>query len=238
VSHPSKLPRAPILCYVTDRKGLGSEDDDNIETLLKRVAIAAAAGVDWIQIREKDLSGKELSFFIRAAVAQTKQINERDGTLTRIVVNERLDVALSEEAAGVHLGERSLPVRDVRKWVDAKPHLRERGKFLVGVSCHSAKAAASAARAGADYIFFGPVFATPSKVQFGAPQGVERLAEACESVSIPVLAIGGITLDNASDCFAAGTGGIAAIRLFQDADAEDLAALVTDLHAKFPLGSR
>jgi thiamine-phosphate pyrophosphorylase len=231
VWHPSKLPRRPILCYVTDRRGLGSEGDDNIEALLKRAAIVAAAGVDWIQIREKDLSGKEVSFFLRATVAQTKQINERDGRPTRIIVNDRLDVALSEAAGGVHLGERSLPVQDVRKWIDAKPDLGEGGKFLVGVSCHSVQAAVNAARGGADYIFFGPVFATPSKEQFGAPQGVERLAEVCSSVTIPVLAIGGITLGNASDCFAAGAGGIAAVRLFQDA--ENLPALVTDMRASF-----
>jgi len=231
VSHPSKLPRAPILCYVTDRKRLGSEDDDNIEALLKRVAIAAAAGVDWIQIREKDLSGKELSSFIRAAFAQTKQINERDGTLTRIIVNDRLDVALSEGTGGVHLGERSLPVQNVRDWLAARSDVAGRDKFLVGVSCHSVQGAVNAARAGADYIFFGPVFATPSKAQFGAPQGLQRLAEVCSSVTIPVLAIGGISVDNASDCFAAGAGGIAAIRLFQDA--ENLAALVSDLRASF-----
>jgi thiamine-phosphate pyrophosphorylase len=227
VWHPSKLPRRPILCYVTDRKGLGSGDDDDIEALLKRVAIVAAAGVDWIHIREKDLSGKELSSFIRAAVAQTKQINERNGQPTRIIINDRLDVALSEEAGGVHLGEHSLPVPDVRKWLDEKPDLAGRGKFLVGVSCHSVQAAVNAARAGADYIFFGPVFATPSKAQFGAPQGLQRLAEACSFITIPVLAIGGITRDNAANCFSAGAAGIAAIRLFQDA--ENLALLVAEL---------
>jgi thiamine-phosphate pyrophosphorylase len=223
------LPRTPILCYVTDRKRLGSEDDNQIEALLKRAVIVAAAGVDWIQIREKDLSGKELSSFIRAAVAQTRQINERDGRPTRIIVNDRLDVALSEGTGGVHLGEQSLPVRDVRKWIDAKPDLGEGGKFLVGVSCHSVQAAVNGARAGADYIFFGPVFATPSKQQFGAPQAVERLAEVCSSVTIPVLAIGGITLGNASDCFAAGAAGIAAIGLFQEA--KNLPALFSELHA-------
>jgi thiamine-phosphate pyrophosphorylase len=230
VSHPSRLPRAPILCYVTDRKGLASSDDDQVEALLKRVATAAAAGVDWIQIREKDFSGKQLSSLSRAAVAQIKQINERNGAQTRIIVNDRLDVALSEYTRGVHLGEQSLPVRDVCKWLAAKSDIAERDKFLVGVSCHSVQAAASAARDGADYIFFGPVFATPSKASFGAPQGVQRLAEVCSAVSIPVLAIGGITLDNAGDCFAVGAAGIAAIRLCQDA--ENLAVLVGDLRAK------
>jgi thiamine-phosphate pyrophosphorylase len=226
---PIKFSRVPILCYVTDRKGLAFADDHQVEALLKRVATAAAAGLDWIQIREKDLSGKQLSSFARAAVTQTKQINERSGTQTRIIVNGRLDVALSEHTGGVHLGEHSLPVHEVCKWRAAKPDLAERHKFLVGVSCHSVQAAVSAAGDGADYIFFGPVFATPSKASFGAPQGLEQLGEVCCSVSIPVLAIGGITLDNASDCLAAGAGGIAAIRLFQDA--ENLASLVTQLRA-------
>jgi thiamine-phosphate pyrophosphorylase len=142
------------------------------------------------------------------------------------MVNDRLDVALSEHTGGVHLGEQSLPVHVVCKWLNDSD-LAKRDKFLVGVSCHSVQAAVSAAGDGADYIFFGPVFATPSKVAFGAPQGLQRLAEVCRAVSIPVLAIGGITLDNASDCFAIGAAGIAAIRLFQDA--ENLASLVSHL---------
>jgi thiamine-phosphate pyrophosphorylase len=231
VSHPGKFLRAPILCYVTDRKGLAFADGDQVEVLLRRVATAAAAGMDWIHIREKDLSGERLSSLARAAVAQIKQINERRRTLTRIIVNDRLDVALSGYTGGVHLGEHSLPVHDVCKWLNAKPDLAERDKFLVGVSCHSVQAAVSAAGDGADYILFGPVFATPSKASFGSPQGLQRLAEVCTAVSIPVLAIGGITLDNASDCFAAGAAGIAAIRLFQDS--KNLASVVADLRASF-----
>jgi thiamine-phosphate pyrophosphorylase len=227
------LSRSAILCYVTDRKGCASADNDQREALLKRIAAAAAAGVDWIQIREKDLSAKELSSLTRGAVAQTKQINERSRRASRILVNERLDVAYSERAGGVHLGEHSLAVDDVCKWLAAKPDLTESDKFLVGVSCHSVQSAARAERGGADYIFFGPVFATPSKATFGAPQGLQRLGEACRSVRIPVLAIGGITLDNASDCLAAGAAGIAAIRLFQDAD--NIASVVSGLRAKLAL---
>jgi thiamine-phosphate pyrophosphorylase len=229
VFHPGKLSRAPILCYVTDRKGLASAEDNPIEALLERVAIVAAAGVDWIQIREKDLSGKELSSLTRHAVAQTKEINERSRQASRILVNERLDLAYSERAGGVHFGEQSLPVKDVRKWLDEKPDLAMRDKFLVGVSCHSVQAAATAAHDGADYIFFGPVFATPSKASFGAPQGLQRLAEVCSSVTVPVLAIGGITGDSAFECLAAGAAGVAAIRLFQDA--KNLSSLVTGLRA-------
>jgi thiamine-phosphate pyrophosphorylase len=163
----------------------------------------------------------------RAVVGQTKPINERDKRPSRIVVNERLDVAHSEGAGGVHLGEHSLPIQDVRKWLDENSDLAKREKFLVGASCHSLKAAMTAARDGADYIFFGPVFATPSKAAFGAPQGLQRLAEVCRSVAIPVLAIGGISVDNAPDCFSSGAAGIAAIRLFQDA--ENLASLAAEL---------
>ena len=210
---------------------MAAADNDQNQALLKCVATAAAAGIDWIQLREKDLSAKEHSSVAREAVARTKQINERNRHASRIVVNERLDVAYTERAGGVHLGEHSLPVADVCKWLNAKPDLTEGDKFLVGVSCHSLQATATAARDGADYVIFGPVFATPSKAPFGAPQGLQRLVEVCGSVSIPVLAIGGITLDNASDCFAAGAGGIAAIRLFQDA--ENLASVVAELRAKF-----
>jgi thiamine-phosphate pyrophosphorylase len=224
---PGKFSSAPILCYVTDRRSLASADDDRIASLLRHVAIAAAAGIDWIQIREKDLSGKELSSLARAAVAQTKRMNEHGGQASRILVNERVDVALSERAGGVHLGENSLPVEDVRKWLDEKPDLGRSEKFLIGVSCHSREAAMAVARDAADYILFGPVFATPSKAAFGAPQGLKRLGEVCSSVKIPVLAIGGITPETAFDCLAAGAAGIAAIRLFQDP--ENLASLVADL---------
>jgi thiamine-phosphate pyrophosphorylase len=229
VSHPGKLSRAPILCYVTDRKSFAFGDNDQNQVVLKRIASAAAAGIDWIQIREKDLSADELSSITCDAIAQTRQIDERKGNPSRILINDRLDVALSEHAGGVHLGEHSLPVHDVCEWLDVRFNLDERDKFLVGVSCHSVQGSVSAAHEGADYIFFGPVFATPSKASFGAPQGLQRLAEVCSAVTIPVLGIGGITRANASDCVAAGAAGIAAIRLFQDA--ENLASLVIRLRA-------
>jgi thiamine-phosphate pyrophosphorylase len=137
---------------------------------------------------------------------------------TRVLVNDRLDVAIAERADGVHLGERSLPIAEAKRLVASA--LRERAvdeAFLGGVSCHSLEAAEAAQRDGADYIFFGPVFTTPSKQGFGPSQGTERLQQVCSAVSIPVLAIGGITLDNAASCLHAGAAGVAAIRLFQDA---------------------
>jgi thiamine-phosphate pyrophosphorylase len=213
------------LCYVTDRNGLsGVEAREAHEALLLRMETAAAAGVDWVQIREKDLSGRDCGLLTREALQRAAKSPASNAAPTRILVNDRLDVALSEGAGGVHLGENSLPLPEAKRLVKAQALSQD---FLIGVSCHSLDAARSAASGGADYLFFGPIFATPRKAAFGAPQGLERLAEVCRAVSIPVLAIAGITLANASACLAAGASGIAAIRLFQDA--RDLTSLVQSL---------
>jgi len=226
----SKSERVPLLCYVTDRRSLvAAHPDDAVKILQQRIAAAAAAGIDWIQIREKDLSGKECSSLTREAVrfaASTWQFASANSPLssrnkaarervsTRILVNDRLDVALAAQAGGGHLGEKSLPPEEAQRLVKS---LRRRKDFLIGVSCHSLEAAKAAERAGANYLFFGPVFATPSKAAYGTPQGLKHLTEVCRAVAVPVLAIGGITLENAADCLSTGASGIAAIRLFQDA---------------------
>jgi thiamine-phosphate pyrophosphorylase len=238
VSRLNNSAGGPLLCYVTDRRSLSEvksaeqretvsskiEVAETRERLLKRIEAAAAAGVDWIQIREKDLSGKDCSSLTREALQRAAKLSAGKTTATRIIVNDRLDVAIAEHAGGVHLGEKSLPLAEAKRLVENRG---ERKDFLVGVSCHSLEAARAAANRGADYLFFGTVFATPSKAEFGAPQGLKRLAEVCGAVSIPVLAIGGITLANTSDCLAAGASGIAAIRLFQDA--RDISSLVESL---------
>jgi thiamine-phosphate pyrophosphorylase len=126
------------------------------------------------------------------------------------VVNDRLDVALAAHAHGVHLGTRSMPVDLVRKL--APPD------FVVGVSCHSLAEALAAEKAGANYILLGPVFSTPSKLQYGPPLGLSKLREVTSQVSIPVFALGGITPDGVAACREHGAAGIAAIRLFQEAD--------------------
>jgi thiamine-phosphate pyrophosphorylase len=212
----------PILCYVTDRHGLlGAGDSgrgDSNASLVSSIERAVAAGADWIQVREKDLEARALDALVRAAVRVS-------GGRARIIVNDRLDVALAAGAQGVHLGEASLPVDRIAAWRTTAG----RSQFAIGASCHSAEGVREAERAGADYVFFGPVFATPSKASFGAPQGLERLVAACASSQIPVLAIGGITGSNAAACLAAGAAGIAAIRMFQDE--KDLVGIVSRLHA-------
>jgi len=215
-----------ILCYVTDRHLLGESGsaDKQVEELSRRIAWAAA-GVDWIQIREKDLSAGELVEVAREAVATTKR-TERGG---RVIINDRLDVALAAGATGVHLGGESVPAEKVVEWLRSGNAPKD---FLVGVSCHEMSEAVAAEKAGASYISLGPVYETPSKKDFGPPQGIKKLAEVCKAVRIPVLAIGGVTEENAGECVRAGAAGIAAIRMFQQArDAEALAATVANLRA-------
>ena len=219
----------PILCYVTDRSSLplvAGARPDQFGALLGCIELAARAGADWIQLREKDLEGR--SFFDLTAKAMAVSAAARGAeTPARILVNDRLDVAWAarqtDGGAGVHLGESSLPVGEVVRWRDQAG----RADFLVGASCHSLEGAVETAGAGADYIFFGPVFATPSKAAFGRPQGLKKLGEICRAVSIPVLAIGGITQENAAACLETGAAGIAAIRLFQEA--QDLAGLLRQI---------
>ena len=209
--------RKPLLCYVTDRRSLAGTQDLAVKLLLQKIEQAARAGVDWIQIREKDLSGRKLAQLTEQAILHA-------GSGSLVLVNDRLDVACAVGASGVHLGENSLPPSEAGKLVNRGG---ARANFLAGVSAHSLEGALQVELAGADYVIFGPVYATPSKTSFGEPQGVQRLKEVCRRLTIPVLAIGGITLENAMDCVAAGAAGIAAIRLFQDA--EDLDAVVRDL---------
>jgi thiamine-phosphate pyrophosphorylase len=207
-----------VLCYVTDRRSLEPEGGATPEqAIVESAERAAAAGADWIQIRERGLGGRSLLFLATECVRRCSP--------ARVLVNDRLDVALAARAAGVHLGGQGLPIAVVSRWRrDRAP-----AEFLVGASCHSLEEARAAERDGADYLFFGPVFATPSKLAYGPPQGVVKLAEVARAVGIPVLAIGGITPENAAACIAAGASGVAAIRLFQQPC--DLAAAVASLRA-------
>ena len=208
----------PLLCWVTDRNGPWATGGG----LPDRFHSAVRAGVDWIQVREKDLPARTLVELARAAVGAAH------GRATKIIVNDRLDVALAVRAAGVHLGAASLPLAEVARARSSGP-VSIPPNFLIGASCHSLEEAREAEHDGASYIFFGPVFSTPSKAAFGPPQGLEKLGEVCRQVRIPVLAIGGINVENAGPCLRAGAGGLAAIRLFQQA--ADLGELVARLRA-------
>lgn len=217
-SQPTSRPIAqpitlPIICYVTDRKAHAG--DKTVPALLDTIRAAAAAGVDWVQIREKDLSARELFELVREAVALA---SARPGSIgprsIKVIVNDRLDVALGAGADGVHLGHASVRAREVVRWCRAG---NAPADFLIGVSCHSLEGAEEAESAGASYTYFGPIYETPSKIPFGKPHGVEELAQVATAVRIPVIAIGGINESNAAGCIRAGAAGIAAIRMIQDA---------------------
>ncbi|MBI4465093.1 MAG: thiamine phosphate synthase [Acidobacteria bacterium] len=193
------------LCYsITARHQLqaGSEEERRETALQEKVRAAFAAGTDFVQVREKDLPGGRLASLVErlSGLPQKKK--------TRLLVNERLDVAITCGAEGVHLPSDSIPL----------PAVRARGgeALLVGISCHSLAQVEQAAREGASYILLGPVFETPSKP--GAPPlGLALLAESCRRSPVPVFALGGVDLGNAAACIRAGAAGVAGIRLFQQA---------------------
>lgn len=186
------------LCYITDRRALQPKP------LLPRILEAVRAGVDMVQVREKDLATRELVALVKGALAGARE------TKTQIVVNDRLDVALGLGASGVHLGTTSMTPESVRASVGAE--------FLVGVSCHSLDDALRAEAVGANYILLGPIFPTLSKVAYGPPLGLRTLQEAAARVKIPVFALGGITVERARTCVEAGASGLAGISIFQDCD--------------------
>jgi thiamine-phosphate diphosphorylase len=193
----------PVLCLVTDRHRLGDED-----AVVRCVAAAARAGIDLIQVRERDLEGRSLTRLVHRCVDAVA------GTRARVLVNDRVDVALAAGAHGVHLPGHGVPAPRVRTIV---PY-----GFLIGRSVHHASEAARVAEEGGlDYLIFGTVFATSSKAGI-APAGVGGLAATARAVSLPVLAIGGVTLNRAPEIAQSGAAGAAAIAMFADACAHGI----------------
>jgi thiamine-phosphate pyrophosphorylase len=183
---------------ITDRRRLAGAED----ALVQRVAAAAAAGVDLVQVRERDMEARDLSRLVERCVDAVK------GTRTRILVNDRLDVALTTGAHGVHLRSDSMPASRARPLAPIG--------FLIGRSVHSAaEAVAACAGGGLDYLLFGAVFATASKPG-QAPAGVNALADVAAAVSLPVLAVGGVTRATAPQLAGTGCAGFAAIGWFMD----------------------
>lgn len=179
------------LYLITDRHQTAGRD------LPAVVEEALAGGVRAVQLREKDLSPREL---LELALTM-RELTGRYGA--KLIINDRADIALAAGADGVHLGEASIPAAAVRRILGPNR--------LIGVSCHGREGALAAEKSGADFITFGPVYPTPSKALYGPPVGVEQLAETAALLDIPVFALGGIRRENTPEALAAGAAGVALI---------------------------
>lgn len=182
--------------YITDRRSAGGEG-----ALAACIERAVAEGVERIQIREKDLPARALYALTRRALELAA------GTATRILVNDRADIALAAGAHGAHLPGDSIAPRELRAIAPAG--------FLIGVSTHTREELVAARDGGADFAVYGPVFAPRSKTSLAPPVGVEGLRDAVRGLDFEVLALGGVTRENAAACVGAGAAGIAGISLFQ-----------------------
>lgn len=228
-----------LLYYITDRRQFGGDESVQRRALLAKIAEAARAGVDYIQLREKDLSARALQSLAQEVMRVIREgqgsANSERQTATRLLINSRTDVALAVGADGVHLRSDDVSASVVRAiWNDAvasrltltapdSPQADSSpppNRPLIAVSCHTLSDVLRAESESAALAVFAPVFekrAAPGT----QPKGLSALRDAC-AARIPVLALGGVTLENAASCLAAGAAGIAAIRLFQENEIEDV----------------
>jgi thiamine-phosphate pyrophosphorylase len=212
-----------LLYYITDRRQFPGDEQARRRELLLRISSAARLGVDYIQLREKDLSIRELEFLARDAV---RCVRENSAT-TKLLINSRTDVALAVGTDGVHLTSTDISASDARAIWFSGNKKRETGNGLFGVSCATPEAVRLAESHGADFAVIAPIFekhgatSTPLglnalRAAAGVNVPIDRRVEAGDNRRhLPVLALGGVTLENASECIRAGAAGIAAIRLFQ-----------------------
>jgi thiamine-phosphate pyrophosphorylase len=203
----------PITYLITGGKTTAATKPSSSEfsRLLKLIEAAVAARISLVQIREKDLTAAVVYQLARRAAAITR------GSGTGLLINDRADIAAAAGALGVHLSTLSLEAGVIRQSFGAD--------FLIGVSTHSLAEVRQAVAGGADFVVFGPVFDTASKRIYGAPAGLDKLKEISgELLPFPVLALGGVTIENAGDCLRAGATGIAGISIFSEAG--DLRSIV------------
>jgi thiamine-phosphate pyrophosphorylase len=220
------MPKGCILYYITDRSAFPGDERARRLRLLDKIAEAASEGIDYIQLREKDLPTRDLESLAREAmriIGQGKKLATDHWPLTTaFLINSRTDVALATAAAGVHLPANDVSPQEVRTaWggtCGAGTPAREISppEPLLAVSCHFPEEVAKAAANQATFAVFAPVF-EKKDAPGTTPTGLEALRQACRA-RIPVVALGGVTLQNAESCLQAGAAGIAAIRLFQESD--------------------
>ena len=218
-----------LLYYITGRSEFRGDESSRRRALLAKIAEAARAGVDYIQLREKDLSTRELETLAREAVAVVRENHPDPGhglAATRLLINSRTDVALAVGADGVHLRADDVAPHEVRQMLDVSAHRPSAtDHFFVAASCHTVADVIRAESERADFAVFAPVFEKKDAPLFlketTQPAGLAALREACRA-KIPVLALGGVTLENAASCLDAGAAGVASIRLFQENKVDDV----------------
>jgi len=179
-------------CLITDRNFFV-----DISSLFGAVEEALRGGVRAVQLREKDIVVRE----VLSVAYQMRKLTAHYHA--HLFINDRVDVAMAVEAEGVHLGQNSMPASAAKK--------ASEGKLLVGVSTHTLQEAADAEKEGADFITFGPVYHTPSKLKYGEPVGIAALKKVCSEIPLPVFAIGGITEDRIGEVMDCGAEGVAMI---------------------------
>ena len=220
-----------LLYYITDRTTFPGDEPTRRRRLLDKIAEAVSQGVDYIQLREKDLSTRDLESLARDAMQiigeKRKPATDHWRPATALLINSRTDVAIATAANGVHLRSNDISPQEVRAaWSRScgagalAPEFQPRNP-PIAVSCHSPQEAARAGSSQATFAVFSPVF----EKKEAQPAGLEALSQACRA-GIPVLALGGVTVENAHSCLQAGAAGIAAIRLFQE---NEIAAIVRQL---------
>ena len=223
------------LYYITDRSQFPGGELSRRRALLAKIAEAVRAGVDYIQLREKDLSTRELETLAREAVSvlrQNQQTTNHYPLTTRLLINSRTDVTLAAGADGTHLRSDDVSPPDVRRVVEQTSGSSNHSPlttnhFLIAVSCHTPADVLRAGSEGADFVVFAPVF-EKREHPGNRLAGLTALREACQT-KIPVLALGGVNLENAAACLEAGAAGIAAIRLFQENRIEDVVRVLRAL---------
>jgi len=192
-----------LLYYITDRTQFAGNEQERSAALVARAVEAARCGLDYVQVREKDLPTAKLEKLARAIVERVRDANPS----TRLLINSRTDIALATGADGVHLRSNDVSPQDVKKNWRA---VGRESAPVIGVSCHTAHDLLAATQAQATFAVFGPVFEKAGS----SAAGIEALRSVCRS-ELPVLALGGVTIENARLCVQAGAAGIAGIRLFQ-----------------------
>ena len=211
-----------LLYYITDRKSFGGTPPEQRAALLRRITDVARAGVDLVQLREKDMATADLEELARDAMFLVRE----NSTTTKLLISTRVDIALAVGADGVHLPAGSPPVTEIRSnWLR---HTNSR--LLIGISVHGTEDLRKAEFRSANFAVLAPIFKKTATKATGI--GLDVLREACAGSGIPVLALGGVNLANARSCLDAGAAGVAGIRLFQDGDVSSTVTALRELTAQ------